>query len=193
MEWRYRAFILNRASSTALESSWPGRILSLQGRSRVYPLSTSYHLFLIAKPGFGKTVLSASIIDDLSLRTWYGFDPGEYRPSVAFFHIEKGELTRRECSQALRAVAIQLLHLHHLHRLTIDALTLLNDTQLSGQQQASGDDVEAGLRLLLYQFPTMLVFAWVYECVDSELFLTKLYEMSGDVDVKIILLSRPDL
>ncbi|KAF2266654.1 hypothetical protein CC78DRAFT_531460 [Lojkania enalia] len=157
-------------------------------------LTTSRHdriLFVQAKPGFGKTILSSQIIDDLSTEAEY-LNISDEPPAIAFFHFNS---TRQVCihsSDAFRALAVQLVHMHRTNRNTLDALALLM-RQTSGQPKASSDDIVAVLALLLRQHSTFLVIDGVDECSDIEIFLATISELCCTSDCRVILLSRPNL
>jgi hypothetical protein len=145
-----------------------------------------------AKPGYGKTILSATIIEDLDVNPHNSTEPVDYLPSTAFFHFESEEPLRRRSTEVLRAVAAQLIHARRKERITIDALCMLIDTTGSGQLCASNKDVQEVLTLLMEQYPTYLVFGGVDECVDSGPLLSKVFEVCQIVDSKVLLLSRPN-
>lgn len=63
----------------------------------------------------------------------------------------------------------------------------------SGQRRASGDDVDAILKVLLRQSPTFLVIDGVDECTDKDILLTKVYDLCQVTDCRILFLSRPNI
>jgi hypothetical protein len=146
-----------------------------------------------AKPGYGKTILSCSIIEDLLYNTSELAGPSDYAPTTAFYHFDANEPSKIRASEAFRAITAQLIHSHREQTITIDALTMLIDKVGSGQLKASDEDIEQVLRLLLRQFPTYLVFDGIDECIDHGTFLSKLCEICQTSDTRALLLSRPNL
>ncbi|KAF2467048.1 uncharacterized protein BDR25DRAFT_267857 [Lindgomyces ingoldianus] len=158
----------------ALRASWPDRVLFIQ-----------------AQPGFGKTVLSGQIVDDLSTEA-EDLNISDEPPSTVFFHFNSIRPNCTSFHDAFRALADQLVQTHRHNRPTLDALALLMRSA-SGQQKASTDDVVAVLALLLRQHPTFLVIDGVDECCDTEMFLTLIQEICRISDCRVLLLSRPNI
>ncbi|KAF2093930.1 hypothetical protein NA57DRAFT_80935 [Rhizodiscina lignyota] len=151
-------------------------------------------LLIHAKPGFGKTYLSAIIIDDLVEK---GYDMGssdQDAPIVAFFHFtSSNRWGTRSVEAALQSIAMQLLHVHEGNRLTLDAIGLLLRKTGSRQPQASMDDVLALVDILLRQYPTYMVIDAVDECDEPEMFLGFIKKLCRSHDCRVLLLSRPTL
>ncbi|ORY12258.1 hypothetical protein BCR34DRAFT_306723 [Clohesyomyces aquaticus] len=148
-------------------------------------------LFVQAKPGFGKTLLSGRIIEDLSTAA-EDLNISDEPPSTVFFHFSSVRPNRSSSHDALRALAVQLVHKHRHDHPTLDALALLM-RKASGQQKASTDDVVAVLALLLRQHSTFLVIDGMDECIDADVFLTLLPEICRISDCRVIILSRPTI
>ncbi|KAE8440439.1 hypothetical protein EG329_007605 [Mollisiaceae sp. DMI_Dod_QoI] len=130
-----------------LQKTWPQRIVVVQ-----------------AKPGYGKTFLSSVIIQDLEWSATPLVEKGERSPTTAFFHFNSSDrFGSRRTTEALHAIATQLVHAHRKQKIAIDALCLLIDETSSGQIRASDDDVDAILKILLRQSPTFLVIDGVDE------------------------------
>ena len=84
--------------------------------------------FCIAKPGFGKTVLSTSIIQDLGSCLSTNSKAGNLRPVVAFFYFDRSSRTGGKTSgEAFRALAAQLIAAHRNEGSVMDALLILFD------------------------------------------------------------------
>jgi hypothetical protein len=119
---------------------------------------------------------------------------GEVPPTTAFFHFNSGDETgSRSAREALNAITTQLVHTHRNEKITIDALVLLITRVASGQRRASGDDVDAVLKVLLRQSPTFLVIDGVDECTDKDILLTKVYDLCQVTDCRVLFLSRPNI
>jgi hypothetical protein len=163
--------------------------LEVHSGNRLYDISDR----ALAKPGYGKTVLSTAIIDDLTAKVAeLAGDAEAMQQAVAFFHFNSSERTGFKTStEAFRALAAQLIHFHRREPATMDALAVIFDKFSDGQEHASGDDVDAVLRILLQQCQTYLVIDGVDECTDSSAFLSTLSQIMVEVDCKVLLLSRP--
>ncbi|KAF2006201.1 hypothetical protein P154DRAFT_517874 [Amniculicola lignicola CBS 123094] len=157
-------------------------------------------LLIDAKPGYGKTILCASLIErDRYKKEQFA---GAAGPSVAFFFFNRLEQNRKtlHSDAAFRALLAQLLHDHEFEADVIDALTLLKHGSGRGQLQASMDEVLCLLHWLLHRYPsTVLLFDGVDECVDDRVFFRSLEKiLSHQSDAKSTMLgsahrSRPGI
>jgi hypothetical protein len=158
------------------------RLLSLEG-TLTFPFWKLHGLIeVLATPGFGKTALSIVAIEDLMARK-------SSDSFMALFHFGGDE--RAGYFQAYRAIVANLIHQGRRNYDMIDAAILLMDQEGSGQFQASDDDTEELLRLLLHKFPATLVFDGVDECDNIEGFLSSLFDLCKGTDTKVLLLNRP--
>ncbi|PSN68713.1 hypothetical protein BS50DRAFT_490737 [Corynespora cassiicola Philippines] len=174
-KWKNAPFNETLANDTdELEQTWHDRVLFVQ-----------------AKPGFGKTFISTSVIDDLSAKA-EDLNISDDPPSTAYFHFNAAHIYCTHSNDAFRALAYQLVHAHRHDRPTLDALSLLI-RKASNKEKASSDDVVAVLSLLLRQHSTFLVIDGVDECNDVETFLTLLPEVCRKSDTRAILFSRPSI
>lgn len=174
--------------------------VATQGMKRTKFYSDSWFFLLlwffiadssIAKPGFGKTFISTSVIDDLRAEA-EDLNISDDPPSTAYFHFNAAHIYCTHSNDAFRALAYQLVHAHRHDRPTLDALSLLI-RKASNKEKASSDDVVAVLSLLLRQHSTFLVIDGVDECSDVETFLTLLPEVCRKSDTRAILFSRPSI
>ena len=148
---------------------------------------------LLAKPGFGKTVLSSAIIENLSSKSGHVIAAEDERPAVAYFHFDKS--TRhggKTSNEAFRALAAQLIDSHQNEAALVDALSVLFDEK-SNQLQASASDVDSVLKLLMQQCPTYLVLDGIDECVDYRELLVRMSDLLMTFDCRVLMLSRPDV
>lgn len=157
-----------------LKASWPERVMFIQG-----------------KPGYGKTMLSGRIIDDLK-NTAEDSNIGSEPPTTIFFHFNSTLTNICSSNEAVRALALQLVHAHRGNSSTLSALGLLI-RRTSGQQKASFDDAVSVLGLLLKQHSTFIVVDGVDECSDQETFLSLLLHLCQISDCRAIFLSRPNI
>ena len=113
--------------------------------------------------------------------------------NAIFFYFEKDNPLKIHPSDAIKALASQLIYLHRNDRNILDGLTLLTETEISGQLRASGDDAERVIQFLLDRFPSYIILDAVDECSDPHLLLIHISYLCENVDSKILLLSRPDI
>src|SRR4051812_49017007 len=101
--------------------------------------------YFAAKPGFGKTCLSLTIIEDLAETVLSSGDA----PTVAYFHFDQQKKSRTNSTdEALRAIAEQLIHSHRRSRISLDALALIETDSGSGQYTSSRSDIRLAIDIL---------------------------------------------
>jgi len=148
-------------------------------------------LFINGSPGYGKTVLSVKLIEDLASE---GDGPEDERRTVAFFHFDKMDCHFKEPAQALRAILCQIIHKRQDDKELVDAATVLMDVEGSGQAVASEGEVAVILKFFLERHPsTALVFDGIDECSAPQTFLGKLYSICSSSNCRVVLLSRPSV
>ncbi|KAF2655132.1 hypothetical protein K491DRAFT_758441 [Lophiostoma macrostomum CBS 122681] len=152
---------------------WKSRVMVLQG-----------------KPGYGKTSL-ATIIDDVKKTISANEHLGRVGTSMCFHHFSRLDATTRSDSAAYRALVLQLVQSHCLESRAIDVLSIFHEEKARNQAQASMDDLEEVLHILLWQFPTFVVVDGIEEAYDGAAFLQRFCLKLQDVDTKGIFLSRP--
>lgn len=125
------------------------------------------------------------IIDDLKQQT---------RP-LAFFHFNQNVQVYDgvEPTQAIRAMAVQLLHQAREYPDTIDAVSLLMHSSWSGHTEASDGEAEAALEILCRLHSPYLVVDGVDESNNTDKVLTTMFTLCSVSDVSIITLGRPDI
>lgn len=134
----------------------------------------------IGPPGYGKSILSTLVIEDLGPK------------QTIYFHFIIHHLNGASSDQAFRALATQLVHLYRHERATLDALSLLM-RKASSQEKACSEDVISVLCLLLRQHPTFLVIDGIDHCDDIQTLLTTLPDLCSVSDARIIMFSRPGI
>ena len=143
-----------------------------------------------AGPGFGKTVLSAHLIEDLQ------FDPqdGGLGQNVVFFHFDSRRPEKEAVFAAIRALTTQLIHQNQQATEVIDAASLLMDVTGSGQSIASDEEVLEIFALLTHRIMgSVIVLDGIDECNDARGLLLTLYKLLSDVSCKLLLLGRPNV
>jgi hypothetical protein len=186
-------------TSAPIQHEVSQRVLSLQGKFRSsslrVPTKTSK-----AKPGYGKTVLCATIIEDIKariLRTAQDVSDGseQNRPmALAFYFFDKQRPETSYPTHAFRAVLTQLLSAHQDDHGLLDLALLLMSRKGSGQLLASDEEVVSLLAFFLRAYPaTVLVFDGIDESPDPELFLHTIKETLEAPSWKTVLSSRPNV
>ncbi|KAI1860152.1 hypothetical protein JX265_010076 [Neoarthrinium moseri] len=154
-------------------------------------------VFVKAKPGYGKTVLSSLIIDDLA-NTFGDSDQilgGSFTtPPVLYYHFtsEKPE----ECipSSGLRACLHQFIHRHRSTADVLDAISIIAGSDGSGLTRAADEEVAQCLLLLLANInQVFLVFDGVDECTDPAVFFKAIRDVCSHTGAKALLLGRPNI
>ncbi|CAO2658715.1 Nn.00g064380.m01.CDS01 [Neocucurbitaria sp. VM-36] len=174
-KWKNDSFEKGKANDiTELENTWQHRVLFVQ-----------------ADPGFGKTVISNTVIDHLVAEAEY-LDIDDEPPSTAFFHIVHHRPESGNPDDLFRALACQLMHAHRHDRSTLDAVCLLM-RKTSFREMATSDEVLDVLSLLLRQHPTFLVIDGIDGSSDAEALLASLARVCRRSDAKVILFSRPNI
>lgn len=139
-------------------------------------------------PGCGKTVLCASIIDELkegqSTSSSDSF-------SVLYFFFSHESETKRFSSSALSAVLSQLLQQHRGNQHILDILSFAMSNPEGGQNFATHSELQEVLILCLSSIRNAyLVFDGIDECSDDKRFLETLQRIAKATDnnVRFLLL-----
>ncbi|KAI9657904.1 MAG: hypothetical protein M1821_002561 [Bathelium mastoideum] len=143
-------------------------------------------LFIQAKPGYGKTTLCATLIEDLC-----SLQASEFGRYVYFYFFEKQSLHANSDS-AFRAILTQILHSNRCDQEALDLALLMKENGRGGQLIASQAEVRDLLAVILPRFPgATLVFDGIDECSNGFEFLQLLNSMSHGHECKILLSGRP--
>ncbi|XTI89317.1 hypothetical protein V2W45_1283499 [Cenococcum geophilum] len=137
-------------------------------------------LLIKGKPGYGKTILSAALIDQLQML------PDQ--SGKAFIHFHYYDRLRAwsgntEAAGALRAWLVQLIHAHQdeIDEEALGAMTMLMRKAGSGQQRASGEEIVALLKWFLYRYPrTIMIIDGVEETDNPDEFFRLLSILMSD-------------
>lgn len=145
----------------------------------------------IGKPGYGKTILSSVIIEDLRSRLRYR-PLGRYSAQiVAFYHFEHRKPQASRPISAFQAILTQIIHACRKDRDLIDIVSLVKHDTGSGQLRAAQQDLLMILKTLVRRVYVYLVFDGLDECTDWQEFLRGLEVFTDGMNCKIILLGRP--
>ncbi|KAF3025563.1 hypothetical protein E8E14_011236 [Neopestalotiopsis sp. 37M] len=157
---------------------------------------TKLQIMLIqGKPGYGKTILSSLLIEDLARPSETGSSGGLQVPTtlpVFYYHFASERV--EECSpmHGIRACLHQIVHRNKKDANVLDAVSIIAETDGTGQVHATDEEIRQCLLLLLLQLPPVtLVFDGLDECTDpSDIFRT-VYELCCRTGTKAIFLGRP--
>ncbi|KAI1376305.1 hypothetical protein F4677DRAFT_419535 [Hypoxylon crocopeplum] len=153
------------------------------------------HMLLVqGKPGYGKTVLSSLLIEDLQIVKTRKALNGSSKQFVFFYHFSGERTTKCSSVDAFRAVLLQLIHQTRGREDILDVILVMIDSESSGQVHASGDEIMQTLMLALSKMTSVtLVFDGVDECSDHPSFLKNLHRLCSETHTKALLLSRPNI
>jgi hypothetical protein len=157
---------------------------------------TASILWVQGPPGYGKTVLSNFVIEDLrSASNQTEIDDGKVDVSeIAYFHFDKLNQDHKEPQHALRAILNQIIHARQGCESIVDALAILMGVEGSGQRTASDSDLAAGLSFTrLHVSNLTLLLDGVDECSDPASLFQALFDIFGMTKTKVILFSRPEV
>ncbi|KAF8852440.1 hypothetical protein BDZ45DRAFT_730184 [Acephala macrosclerotiorum] len=153
-------------------------------------------LVISAKPGYGKTILSTRIIEDLRRRTGVSgpsSDPSIITPT-AYFYFDQQQGDRYPRFTALQSIAAQLLFSQKNNPTSIDLAALMMKDETQGQMSASPQSLESLIRIYLQRLNgSYFIFDGLDECLEWEEFLISLRKCAEGTSCKIVLLSRTHL
>ncbi|RPA75620.1 hypothetical protein BJ508DRAFT_311810 [Ascobolus immersus RN42] len=150
----------------------------------------SRFLWVPGHPGCGKTVLCASVIEELKLQS----GASDNLQSVFYFFFNHNTPTKQRTDSALRAVLGQLLQQFQRNREILDRISFVIGRQDGGQLVASERELEELLSLCLSTIGRVyLVFDGIDECKDDAKFMKSLQEIAKKTnsDIRFLLFSRP--
>ncbi|KAI1328432.1 hypothetical protein F5Y16DRAFT_369030 [Xylariaceae sp. FL0255] len=152
-------------------------------------------LVIHGKPGFGKSTLCATVIDDLFMNfQTVGSQQSKSDIPIAFYLFDKRQPDANNSTSAMRAILTQLLYHSQFKSKLVDLAIVLKDFQGSGQPIATNDEVMVLLQCFLEKHPTInLVFDGLDECTDIDIFLMRLRAITSSIMSRILLCSRPTI
>lgn len=149
------------------------------------------------KPGFGKTTLSVSIIEDLRSNgdgDGEGDTTAHDTEAVVYFYFDLQRPDKRRFSDVLRATITQLIHRYQEDCVVIDAISLLMDLKGSGQLKASPRELAEMFLLFLSRLSLVtLVLDGINECENFAESLPFLTEASLKRNFRSLFLGRPSV
>jgi hypothetical protein len=148
-----------------------------------------------AKPGFGKTVLCATIIEHLAKRSPHGLPLAQgMSDSVFYYFFDKRRGSLNSPMDALRAVLAQLIHSQRKVNSIRKLATKIKSNSKQSQSQATDKEiVEMLVELVGHLEATFLVFDGVDECSDYAEFLRRVTVVGSSSSCALLLTSRPSV
>ncbi|KAK7427391.1 hypothetical protein QQZ08_006160 [Neonectria magnoliae] len=151
-------------------------------------------LFIIAKPGFGKTTMSSAIIEDLDQAVHDSHLSDDEVNGVLFYHFTAEWSDRRRPVHAFASILTQFIHRFRNQKDVIDLVSVLYDNNSNGQLTASSNQVMECLVILLTKLNGMtIVIDGIDECFDDNAFLVSLHHLCTTARTKCLVLSRPSI
>jgi hypothetical protein len=158
-----------------------------------HDLIVSFLTKILGKPGYGKTHLCATLIENLLKMP----QPASYgnRPRVFFHFFDKLQPETCRSQVAFRIILSQILDFCDMDKDAIDIASLaMYKHHGSGWLYVSQEEVMVVMKILLEKIGVCyLVFDGVDECIDNWEFFQSLNDITSACDhSKIALFSRPD-
>ncbi|KAI0164594.1 hypothetical protein GGR57DRAFT_497469 [Xylariaceae sp. FL1272] len=164
--------------------------------SKPQETTTSNGLLIVhAKPGFGKTYLSTTVIDDIESYV-SGLAGDEIRsPLLLFYHFgrDSSRLAESPIGDALKAMAAQTIHQCREDSAMLDVVTLFVGSQSTGQLIASDEDCKGVLSMAAHHRLTYFVIDGLDECKEDESLIITLIDICQTNDHRLLLFSRSDI
>jgi hypothetical protein len=142
-------------------------------------------LWVQGSPGYGKTVLAATAVDDLQYTC---------NDSVLYFFFRSGIASMQSSTSAYRSITAQILQHHRADHDIIDKFIFAMDQESGGQLVASRNEL---LELILVYLRTpgrsYIIIDGVDECEDSNALVQDLLVMRYESETKVLFFSRPNV
>ncbi|EMD61400.1 hypothetical protein COCSADRAFT_192355 [Bipolaris sorokiniana ND90Pr] len=158
----------------------------------VHPMAN--FLWIRGNPGTGKSVLAASVVEEMLENMNY---TTQLSPIVAYYFFEynsdKGKATARD--KAYRAILGKLFHQFSDNRDVLEIFSFAMFTKRRhGQATATNNELLDIMKTVANHVGdwTIIIDA-VDECEEEETLLQDFSETFGDIGVRVLLLSRPDV
>lgn len=142
-------------------------------------------LWVQGSPGYGKTVLAATVVDDLQYTT---------DDSVLYFFFRSGVASMQFSLSAYRSITAQILQHHRADHDVIDKFIFAMDQESGGQLAASRNELLELIRVYL-QTPgrSYIIMDGVDECEDNNTLVQDLLLMRFESEAKVLFFSRPNV
>ncbi|RAR02007.1 hypothetical protein DDE83_008718 [Stemphylium lycopersici] len=148
----------------------------------------------VGNPGTGKSVLAASVVQQLLESV--GSNQG-YNPLITYYFFEHDSENGKSasCDKAYRSILAQIFHQFQDDRDVLEVFSFaINTKSRHGQPIATKKELLDTMRTLVSRVGIwFVVIDALDECEDEENLLSDLAEAFGDLSVKILLFSRPNV
>ncbi|RSL53953.1 hypothetical protein CEP53_007589 [Fusarium sp. AF-6] len=168
---------------------------SEEGRDSFCTLESTRVLSIQAKPGYGKSVLCGSIIQDLQQKAEEKNRGNDGTTSaVAYYFSDKQRSIQDDNTGAIRSIIAQLIHQYQDRPDLVDLALILRDFSTTGETTASIQDLRDLFALTLQAIgDSALVFDGLDECADVDNFLEELEGITRLSKTRILFSSRPSV
>ncbi|RSL57417.1 hypothetical protein CEP51_014247 [Fusarium floridanum] len=168
---------------------------SEEGRDSFCTLESTRVLSIQAKPGYGKSVLCGSIIQDLQQKAKEKNRGNDGTTSaVAYYFFDKQRSIQDDNTVAIRSIIAQLIHQYQDRPDLVDLALILRDFSTTGETTASIQDLRDLFALTLQAIgDSALVFDGLDECADVDNFLEELEGITRLSKTRILFSSRPSV
>ena len=142
-------------------------------------------LWVRGSPGYGKTVLAATAVDDLQYTS---------NDSVLYFFFRSGIASMQFSLSAYRSITAQILQHHRADHDVIDKFIFAMDQESGGQLVASRNELLELIRVYL-RTPgrSYIIMDGVDECEDNHTLVQDLLAMRFESEAKVLFFSRPNV
>ncbi|KAK8004821.1 hypothetical protein PG990_010858 [Apiospora arundinis] len=153
------------------------------------------NIILQGKPGFGKSILCSTIVENLRRGIKVVNDPAcptVVNRATCFYFFSKQRATQNDSVSALRAITAQTLHLGKTLTDVIDIGMVMKNFKGSGQPIASPEEVKSLLSCFLIKIQKpILVFDGLDECVDYDRLLSDVKTLTSRTNTNTLFCGRP--
>ncbi|ETS79334.1 hypothetical protein PFICI_09187 [Pestalotiopsis fici W106-1] len=150
---------------------------------------------IFAKPGYGKTILSSLLIEDLANPPETNSSEAQQAPTtlpVLYYHFASERVEECSPTHGLRACLHQIIHCNIRSANVLDAVSIVIESDGTGQMRATDEEIRQCLLLLLKQLPPVtLILDGFDECTNPPDLFKTVYELCCSTGAKAILMGRP--
>ncbi|KAL6900009.1 hypothetical protein GGI43DRAFT_406050 [Trichoderma evansii] len=157
-------------------------------RQRLFGENT---FWLHGNPGYGKTVLAGSVVNNIILPRW---DASAKNLTTCYFFFESAKRDMNTPLQAYRAILAQILQQHQQTDSILHKYSYLKDCASRGQQTATEEELLDLLNFCCSSLKRVfIILDGVDECVDHGALISAMLKISAIPSVRLAFFSRPNV